>query len=168
MPLPPLPRLAALPALAALICAPAALSAQPVFQCQIGKKLLQVDLEGDLASYSFGPQGAAELRFSQKVADLGYIPWNGIGVDMPEAVQFTNGDVTYEVWYSVRKLLEDNQPMLPPMAGVRVLQGDKVLADLTCSKPPRAPDLYAIYDAKLAAGQCYDWESQSWGTACQP
>lgn len=123
-------------------------------------------MQGGLVTYAFGPKGAPDLQISAAPGDLGYLPWNGIGTEMPEAVQFQSGDYTYEVWYSVRKMMDESEPLPPPAGGVRVLQGDDLVADLACSAPPDIYDLYLIYEAKLVAGQCYDWESQSWAAVC--
>ena len=137
-----------------------------LFDCTIGAKQLSVALQGDIATYTFGPKGAPELTISAAPRDLNYLPWNGIGSAMPEAVQFVNAGTTYEVWYSVQKQMDDNAPFAPAEGGVRVMQGDAMLADFVCTAPPSVYALERIYDAKLAAGQCYDWQSQSWGTAC--
>ncbi len=148
-----------------LVCSPA--FGDVVFNCTIGGKQLSVTLEGDAATYSFGPKGAPEMTITAAPRDLNYLPWNGIGIEMPEAVQFGNDGTSYEVWYSVQKMIDENAPLPPTRGGVRVMKGDEMLADLVCDASPSLYDLERIYDAKEAAGQCYDWESQSWGTGCK-
>ena len=141
-------------------------AAEVLFDCPIGAQQLSVALAGDTAIYTFGPQGAPEMTISAAPRDLNYLPWDGMGSSMPEAVQFANAGTTYEVWYAVQKQMDENAPLAPTQGGVRVMQGDAMLADLVCTAPPSVYALERIYDAKLAAGQGYDWQSQSWGTAC--
>ena len=137
-----------------------------LFDCAIGAQQLSVTFQDDTAAYTFGPKGAPEVSISAAPRDLNYLPWDGMGASMPEAVQFVNVGTTYEVWYSVQKQIDENAPLAPTEGGVRVMQGDAILADLVCTAPPSVYALERIYDAKLAAGQCYDWQSHSWGTAC--
>lgn len=137
-----------------------------LFDCALGNKQLSVTLEGGTATYTFGPKGAPEMTITAAPRDLNYVPWNGIGRFMPEAVEFENQGTIYQLWYGLEKLIDENAPLPPIRGGVWVMKGDEVLADLVCDSPPSVYALEAIYDAKLAAGQCYDWESQSWGTRC--
>ncbi len=141
-------------------------AAEVLFDCPIGAQQLSITLAGDTAIYTFGPQGAPETVISAAPRDLNYLPWAGMGTSMPEAVQFANAGTTYKVWYAVQKQMGVNAPLAPTQGGVRVMQASAMLADLVCTAPPSVYALERIYDAKLAAGHCYDWQNQSWGTAC--
>lgn len=146
----------------------ARVEAEVVFQCDIGPKQILLTQQGEMISYHFGPAAAPELTISAAARDLNYLPWDGMGSSMPEMVQFQNAGTIYEVWYSVQKQMDENAPLPPTEGGVRVIKGDQTLADLPCSTPPNVYDLERIYDAKLAAGQCYDWADQSWKVKCDP
>jgi hypothetical protein len=150
----------------AAVLASAPAFGEVLFECAIDAKQLRVTLDGDTATYSFGPKGAPELTVSADPRDLNYLPWDGMGVEMPEAVQFETAGTIYEVWYSVQKMLDESEPLPPVAGGVRVMSGEKIIADLPCTAPPSIYDLYRIYDAKMAGGQCYDWAGQAWGAAC--
>ena len=143
-------------------------AADVVFDCAIGAKQLSVTLEGEAATYTFGPKGAPEVTITAAPRDLNYLPWKGIGRFMPEAVDFANQGTIYQVWHEVEKQIDENAPEPSILGGVRVLKGDEWLAVLHCDAPPSVLNLQAIYDAKLAAGQCYDWESQAWKSKCDP
>ena len=137
-----------------------------LFDCAIGDKQLSVTLEGDTATYTFGPKGAPEITLTAAPRDLNYLPWNGIGRFMPEAVEFENQGIIYQVWYGIEKLIDETAPLPPIRGGVWVMSGDEVLADLTCDSAPRVYALEGIYAAKEAAGQCYDGENQNWHEGC--
>lgn len=137
-----------------------------VFDCTVGARVLRIDLQGDLATYSFGPAGAPELTISAAPRELNYVPWDGWGREMPQMVEFQNADTVYQVWYSVQKMLDENEPLPQPAGGVRVMQGGQIIADLVCTGAPHVYDLERIFDAKVAAGQCFNWDGQIWMDDC--
>ncbi len=115
----------------ALLAAPPAFG-DVLFDCAIGAKQLSVTLEGDAATYTFGPKGAPELTITAAPRDLTYLPWDGWGIEMPEAVQFQSAGITYEVWYSVRKQGDKDEHVahVPAAGGVRVLKGLATISTL--------------------------------------
>ena len=140
----------------------AACQGQTVLSCPIGKKQLEVCLHGGTATYSFGPKGRAELTLSSPIETLDYTPWNGIGRSIWEAVAFHNDGVSYEVWASVDRMADN--PIYE--GGVNVLRGDALVAQLSCDKGSKVSDLDPLYQAKRAAGQCWNHETFEWGPPC--
>ena len=134
-----------------------------VLSCPIGKKQLEVCLDHGTASYSFGPKSRPELALSQPLRDIGYQPWSGVGRAMWDAVTFRNDDTEYTVWTSFDRL----EPGAVWEGGVTVERGGQTLAELRCAKGSVAGDLYAVMEAKQAAGQCWDRDSFAWlNTPC--
>ena len=151
---------ALLPLLCLSLPAPAAAACQGenLFQCQIGKKDLEVCRTGSAVSYSFGPKGKAEMQIATALSELDYQPWPGIGRAMWEAVSFHNGGVSYEVWSSFDRLDENAQLE----GGVNVIKGGKTVASLTCNKGSVEAGLDLLYGAKEGIGQCWSRETHSW------
>jgi hypothetical protein len=139
-----------------------------LFSCPIKAKTLEVCLTGGTAIYSFGPKGAPDLTITTPVADLAYQPWPGIGRTIWDSVRFHNDGVDYEVWAALDKMMEEGQPEPDWQGGVTVTRGDEILAELACTAPPDPPWLDQLFAAKEAAGQCWNFDSQSWQTAPCP
>jgi hypothetical protein len=106
------------------------------------------------------------MQISTPLKDLIYRPWNGIGIMMSDAVQFTHGDYSYEVWAGIEKMMDEAAPAPEWSGGVNVLKGADVVASLSCDSVPDVYQLDSLYDLKQAAGQCFDYESQGWKTQC--
>lgn len=136
----------------------------PLFHCRSGGKAVDLCLQGDVVLYRFGPAGgSAELLLGRAVPDVQMRPWNGIGRHLWEEVTLFNGAYSYAVSYSVDRLAEG-----APQAtgGVTVMRGGTALADLACNAGSVAVhDFYPVFEAKEAAGQCWNRERLAWG-AC--
>lgn len=147
---------------------PAAGLAAPVCEgtrllsCPIGRKELDLCLTTTALRYSFGPAGAPELVLTTPIAEAAYQPWSGVGGSIWDAVAFPHRDITYEVWTS----LDRNDPGAIWQGGVNVLQGESLLAELTCAPGTVQGDLTAIFTAKEAAGQCWSHDAFRWQTTC--
>jgi hypothetical protein len=63
---------------------------QELLSCPIGKKQLELCLDADGVSYSFGPKGRPEITLATAIRDTDYQPWSGVGRAMWDAVRFTN------------------------------------------------------------------------------
>jgi hypothetical protein len=137
-----------------------------IFSCPIKAKLLEVCIDGGQAHYVFGRPGTPDLTISESLKTLAFQPWPGIGRTIWQSVRFHNQDVDYEVWSSIDKQMEENAPEPEWAGGVTVTRGDETLADLACSAPPDPPFLDRLFQAKEAAGLCWDFDSQSWQPAC--
>lgn len=140
----------------------AACPGQTILSCPIGKKQLELCLNGPIATYSFGPKGRPELILSSPIATLDYTPWSGIGRSIWESVTFQNDGISYEVWAGVDRMAEN----AVYEGGVNVLKGDAVLAQLSCNAGSQVTDLDPVYQAKLAVGQCWNLETYQWDTSC--
>lgn len=145
-----------------LLAAPAHAICQEeeVFSCPIGKKVVEVcSFRGEL-TYSFGREGNPEIILYEPLETVAYTPWPGIGRAIWDSVAFQNEGVTYEVWSSFDKM--DENAILE--GGVNVMQGERLLASLTCDKGSVDHSLDPIMDLKSAIGQCWDPEAQAWGS----
>jgi len=138
---------------------------ESLLSCPIGKKDLTVCLTDGAVSYSFGPKAAPELTLSSAISDAAYTPWPGVGSAMWDTLAFANKDITYEVWTSVER---DPDSLRGYQGGVNVLRGETVLAQLTCAEGSVKGDMYAVFEAKEAAGQCWNHGDQTWQMAPCP
>lgn len=147
--------------LLALLSSPAHATCQEeeIFSCPIGKKVVEVCSWRGEVTYSFGRQGSPEIILYDPLEAVAYTPWPGIGRAIWDSVAFENEGVTYEVWSSFDRM--DENAVLE--GGVNVMQGDKLLASLTCDKGSVTRALDRISDLKAGIGQCWDYDSRSWG-----
>ncbi|WP_137110530.1 hypothetical protein [Rhodobacter sp. SY28-1] len=145
----------------ALLAAPAQAACQgdEAFSCPIGKKTVEICYWKGMLTYRFGPEGKPELTLNEPLETVDYMPWPGIGRAIWDSVVFTNQGVTYEVWSSFDRL-DENAVM---EGGVNVMQGTKTLAALACDKGSVEAGLDRISDLKAGIGQCWDYDSRSWG-----
>ncbi len=118
-------------------------------------------MEGD-ADLPVRPRGAPELALNATFADADFTPWPGIGRTMWNELAFHNDGVTYTVWSSLEKQLEENQPEPQVEGGVHVTQGDAELASLTCNPGSVRAALDTIWDIKTMIGQCWNYEANRW------
>jgi hypothetical protein len=147
--------------LLALAASPAQAACQgdTAFSCQIGAKTLQVCYWKGALIYAFGPENAPELTIAQPLETADYTPWPGIGRAIWDSVAFTNQGTTYDVWTAFDRL--DENAVLE--GGVNVLEGDTLLATLTCDRGSVATALDTVGILKAGIGQCWDHESLTWG-----
>lgn len=132
------------------------------FSCPIGKKTLEICHANGTLTYQFGRAGNPELIISEPLETVAYTPWPGIGRAIWDSVVFKNEGVTYEVWSSFDKM--DENAVLE--GGVNVMEGDEMLAALTCDKGSVGAALDRIIELKAGIGQCWDFESRSWSSTC--
>ena len=118
-------------------------------------------MDGDVLTYRFGRAGDPELELPQTILEVGYEPWPGVGRTYYESARFQNEGYTYEVWLAADRLELD----APREGGVRVMQGESVVAEVPCIPDSWEGDLYAIYEAREANGQCWDYGTHDW-TRC--
>jgi hypothetical protein len=152
-------------ALALLVATPALADCpgEVIFSCHIKAKVLQVCLTPDSVSYQFGRPSRPDLTITTDLVQADFTPWPGFGRTMWQSVRFQNEDVTYEVWSSIDKMMNADDPEPLWQGWVIVTRGDEALADLTCTAPPDPPWLDRLYEAKQAVGQCLDFDTQTWG-----
>lgn len=136
--------------------------AQELVSCTLkgGRKVLTTCLMDQTASYSFGAaHKAPDLHLTRHVRDVDYTPWPGIGRTIWEEFSFENKGVRYLVHFSV-----DKAPGSVMQGGVIVMQGETELASLDCDPGSVAGQGYSmrLYDAKVAAGQSFSLQTQSW------
>jgi hypothetical protein len=134
-----------------------------VFSCQIGQKTLQVCHWKGALIYQFGPEDRWELSITEPLETADFKPWNGIGRYIWETLTFRNKGVSYEIWTSVERGPDATTGL---EGAVTIREGDAELARLTCNPGTASTSLDSINDLKSAIGQCWDYESQTWTTAC--
>ena len=134
-----------------------------VFTCQIGAKALEICRQGDDLIYAFGPKGAPELTITEPLTTVNFTPWPGVSNNIWENVVFVNDDYAYEVWTSVARDPEDTMGL---QGGVRVLNGEEMVAELTCDPGTPSQSLDGIWDLKESVGMCWEFSSFSWKTTC--
>ena len=139
---------------------------QPLFHCQIAGKAKALDLclQDGVVLYRYGAPGAApDLILARRAENVFMLPWAGVGSSIYEEIALSNGDIDYTVWSSVSRIAADEPDV---SGGVRVTRADQTLAELTCDpKSLRAWELYPVYEAKEAHGQCWDRANFQW-TPC--
>lgn len=147
--------------LLALLAVPANAACQgdEAFSCTIGAKTLQVCVWKGALVYSYGREGKPELTIAEPLETVAYTPWPGIGRAIWDSVVFQNEGVAYEVWTSFDRM--DENAILE--GGVNVLDSEATLAALTCDKGSVERGLDTISELKSGIGQCWDYDSRSWG-----
>lgn len=150
----------------AILPLPAAADCLPeggVFSCQIGDKQLEICHETDSITYSFGPPGQPEMLITEAMDSVVFTPWPGVSSSIWETVLFTNEGYGYEVWTAIERNGDENAPL---EGGVRVLQGEDLVAELSCDSGTPSNSLDVLWDLKEAIGMCWEFGSQSWKTTC--
>ena len=135
----------------------------PLFHCTLngGTKAVDVCLQDDVAYYRFGPAGgAADILLARRAGAVDMRPWNGVGRSIFETATFSNGGYDYTVHYAIDRLTQAHEVT----GGVIVTRGGDELADLSCDAGAvTASDIYPLFEAKEAAGQCWNREMFRWG-----
>lgn len=148
----------------AVLASPAAADCaggEQVFSCQIGVKYLEIcHIGGDL-TYAFGPKGAPDLALSESLLTVNFTPWPGVGSAMWETLAFQNDGYSYEVWTS-----QERDDVSPLEAGINVLKGDEMIANMRCVPSTPSQALAGVWDLKESVGLCWDFGNQAWQTTC--
>lgn len=134
-----------------------------IFSCTIDGKPLQLCHWRGALIYNFGPVDKPELSIAQPLETIAFTPWPGIGGSIWETVAFPNQGYSYEVWTSVERDPEASSGL---QGGVNVMQGESLVAELTCDPGTPSNPLDVIYGLKESIGQCWDFDSRSWTSAC--
>jgi hypothetical protein len=155
--------------LAALVCLlslPAFAQCYPgetqVLACSArnGTKEISLCIAGDTIRYSYGKPGLRpELILSEPITTVAHQPWGGVGRAIWEATTLHNGAFSYEIYASVDRMAEEN----PESGGVSVYNGNQHVTDVACDVGQIDLTLWAVQDAKEAAGMCWRHETQTWG-----
>jgi hypothetical protein len=134
---------------------------ETLVNCPINGNQLEVCNNGDLLTYSYGPQGAPELQLSAKPEEA-FMPWDGTGRTEWEMISFTSKDARYDVVFSIDKMEENAQPEW----GVTVEQGGEIVGNLTCESTDQNMRFTQLYEQVEAKGFCWDRSTGSWATSC--
>ncbi|MGB0903133.1 hypothetical protein [Halocynthiibacter sp.] len=151
----------------ALACGPSApLAADVLLSCKIEgrNRVLSVCAANGQAYYSYGtPDQSPELELIIPLRDVEVTPWPGVGGAIWEEMIFTNNDVEYVVWQSLRRDPENPEHS----GGVNIREKGteaEVLLSLTCDPAILFSEagVFAFSDAKLANGQKWDLDQHIW------
>ncbi|MEY8828577.1 hypothetical protein AB9K34_09195 [Sedimentitalea sp. XS_ASV28] len=136
--------------------------------CQIEGRNTEVFVcfDDHVATYSYGPTGGTpELFLSENIEHVDFKPWSGLGKAISESVTFYNGDYAYDVGGGFDRPFSDEEMAQPirRFGWVEVTQRGERVVSLEC-----IPDTVSygfgggIYDAKVAAGLTWSWDSKTW------
>ena len=140
-------------------------SEETLLSCPVSgsEKQIEMCLEGDQLTYSYGHPGKPELMLSEPLSAGTYMPWNGVGRSMWDVVAFYNDGYTYTVNWSVDRMDES----LPVQAGVSVDEGGNIVVILTCAEGTAGPEFGSVLMERMQAlGQCWDPTAQTWTASC--
>lgn len=146
--------------------------AQPVvaetrlFACDFGPdRSVEVTLTGTTATYAFR-HPTNSLTLNRPVTQVHLTPWPGIGRTIWEEIAFQNAGYTYRVFASIERIppADDEGDISVNVAGgIVVLKDETRIVGLDCT--PGTVDFpwgNELFDAKRAAGQCYDRAEARW------
>lgn len=153
-------------------------SDQDVFSsCHLAERGTEVSVcyDDEIATYSYGPIGAEpELTLSERIDQLEFEPWSGVGRSIGESVTFRNAAYSYTLVGGFDRLpasedfLDENgdpDARTAHFGWLEVARNDETLLRLECILETVA---YAygggIYDLKIAAGQVWDDRAKRWVT----
>lgn len=140
------------------------------FTCTFGAgfKTFEICHDADVARYRFGPTGGTpELELVPPVTEVDLTPWPGVGRTIWEEVTFRNAEHAYVVYGSIDRAPPadgSDEIAVTVSGGITVRRHDEDIAHLTCDPGSvMFPWGTSLFDAKEAAGQCYDPEPRNWG-----
>ncbi|MFN3210125.1 MAG: hypothetical protein ACE369_14190 [Roseovarius sp.] len=143
----------------------------PLFHCTMNKGATALDLclQGTVVIYRFGPSGgAADLLQSHEATRVDMTPWPGVGRTIWEDTTLENEGFRYVVHRATDRMIAEDDPDYSAAArgGVEVSKDGRVVSDRECDAGSvTVADFYPLYEAKEAAGQCWNRDTFSWG-AC--
>lgn len=129
-----------------------------------GAKSVSICVDGDTATYAFGPTGEApDLALRTPIAALDYQPWPGVGRTIFESVTFYNHDYSYTVISGVDRMSADDSRF----SEVIVKQNEAEVAVLICD-PDSVRWTYSpeLADAKAALNLCWSGSPDTGWIAC--
>lgn len=135
---------------------------QPLFSCSFktGKSAVNVCLQNGVVSYFYGAKGKTpDLLLVHPGTEVYMRPWNGIGRYIWEEMEVANGSHRYVMDYSIDKMTPDALPE----ANLRVFQGEREMATLTCDPGSLSSANFSpLLDLKQASGQCWNDSLETW------
>jgi len=136
--------------------------------CQIEGRGTEVFVcfDSQTVTYSYGPIGRpADLTLSSPLDRVDFEPWSGLGTAISETVTFFNQDYGYTVGGGFERPFSEAEMRHPQkhFGWVEVTESGERIARLGCIPETVSYGFGGgLYDAKLAAGQTWDWDSKTW------
>jgi hypothetical protein len=136
--------------------------------CQIegGSKVLNVCYDDTTVTYTYGPEGAAELTLTEPISTIAYTPWPGVGRAIWEEVTFQNGTYSYTIHAGFDRMFGDETEAdnpTPHFGGVVVERDGALVVDLDCIRGTvDAPWGEGLYSAKEALGLVWNPVAREW------
>ena len=135
----------------------------PILTCTIGSKTLSLCLGDETATYSFGPAGSPELILSRPIREVDYIAWSGFGRYPTNKVVFSNHDYSYVITSGYDRHEDGDRPY---EVAILVERDNRIVANLECRETFEDDPLDVVWNAKEAAGQCWQIETRDWQDDC--
>lgn len=125
-----------------------------------------VCFDSQTATYSYGPIGGpADLTLSESIERVDFEPWSGLGKAISESVTFFNQDYGYNVVGGFDRPFSEEEMQRPirRFGWVEVTESGERIARLECIPETVSYGFGGgLHDVKVAAGQTWDWDSQTW------
>ncbi|UWQ07076.1 hypothetical protein [Aliiroseovarius crassostreae] len=125
-----------------------------------------VCFDDQVATYSYGPIGGPpDLFLSETIERVDFEPWSGVGTAIGESVTFYNHDYAYNVGGGFERPFSEEEMQLPQrrFGWVEVTESGVPAARFECTPETVTYGFGGgLYDAKVAAGQSWDWDSKTW------
>ena len=144
-------------------------AAETWFACDFGDaRSLAVTHDDTSATYAF-THPTSSLTLTRPLDQVDLTPWPGIDRTIWEEVTFHNAGHGYTVFAAITRIYpeeDDGEVLMELSGGILVTQGEDEIARLDCL--PGTIDFpwsTILFDAKEAAGQCFDPVNRSWA-AC--
>ncbi|MGR3512550.1 MAG: hypothetical protein ACU0GG_07270 [Paracoccaceae bacterium] len=134
-----------------------------------GAKTLEVCHDATTARYAYGaPDQTPELELVRPLAEVDLNPWPGVGRTISENVEFVNDPYVYVVYGEFGRLLGEDETAPDIRGGIIVERGPEELRHFPCDAGSvQFPWGISLFEAKTAAGQCYDGDELKW-RICPP
>ena len=138
-----------------------------VLSCSLLDRQTEVSLciGGDTIFYAYGGFGEKpEVQLSAPVAEIESRPWSGIGRTIWETVTFRDGDFAYEVNLGATTVQEGDELVRQDAGGVAVFVNGQEMTYVECDAKSATAGIWAVSDAKEAAGICWNPNAFEWET----
>lgn len=103
---------------------------QRVFACSLGRKSVSVTSLGHRLTYTFGTPGHTEISITGSAGQGNVLHYGARYAGWEDQLRFVRGQYSY-VAYSVEG---NSNSDASPVSGLVVLKGDKVAADMPCTR----------------------------------
>ena len=101
-----------------------------VFACSLGRKSVSVTSLGHRLTYTFGTPGHTEISITGSAGQGNVLHYGARYAGLEDQVRFVSGQYSYVAYSMEGNSSTDSSPV----SGLIVLKGDKVAADMPCTR----------------------------------